>query len=212
MVSHNHDLQTCHPVACDKLWPQVISRSVFTSILETYTTVTELCRRVHEAAPERFASHWSSCAENLAETGEQPDKQKKLVMPTGNISILHFIAVDISLTWFAQIANISEFPHQMEILCLIATQRRMPAHLSHHSQVQPCWPWWCASLLWPPVFQNNTRFLVCKKHFHKHCALLFSLALQLGNDPLLRLAGPTGRQSTCFMNQEIARQGNSRQL
>lgn len=41
---------------------------------------------------------------------------------------------------------------------------------------------------------------------------LCSFALQWGNDPLLRLAGPTGRQSTCFMNQEIARQGNSRQL
>lgn len=51
-------------------------------------------------------------------------------------------------------------------------EEEMPAHLSHHSQVHPSWLWWCASLLWPPVFQNNTTCLVCKEHFHKHCALL----------------------------------------
>lgn len=105
----------------------------FTSILDKYT-VTELCKRVHEAAPEGFSFRWSSRAENLAETWAAWQREK-LVMTTGNISIWHFIAGDLSLTWFSQIANTSEFPHQMEILCLIVTQRRCRLTILsiHHS-------------------------------------------------------------------------------
>lgn len=51
-------------------------------------------------------------------------QREKLVMSTGNFSMWHFIAGNISLTWFSQIANTSELPHHMVILCLTVSQRR----------------------------------------------------------------------------------------
>lgn len=96
-------------------------------------------------------------------------------------------------------------PHQMEILCLSVTQRRrcqLTIPTTHR-----CWHWWCASLLWPPIFPANLQ----EAFPRPSCSFVLSCFAVRQWPILLRLSGPTGRQSTCFMNQEIARQGNSRQ-
>lgn len=109
--------------------------------------------------------------------------EKLMVVLTGHIFLWHFIAVEIWSTWFAQITNISKSAHKMEILCGVLPRGGDPeARRSHCSWVQPRWHYRRASLLRPPIFPATTTHLVYTGSFHRHCALLFSSALQRGND------------------------------
>lgn len=132
--------------------------------------------------------------------------EKLMVVLTGNIFLWHFIAVEIWSTWFAQITNIkwkffAEFYPEQEtqrlsllmgaaLLALSACQSPPATHPpGHHNTLglHGEFPQTLCSLV-----------LVC---FPARQWLVL----------LAWLSDPKGRQKTCFMSQEIVRQGGSRQ-